>query len=82
MYFYKDDEQKLAALGYIKKLTAEKRFRRPIVTKVSELKGFFPAEDYHQDYLKNHPNEPYIVVNDQPKIVALKKQFPEKYIER
>ena len=79
---YKDGEQKIAALGFVKKLTAEKRFRRPIVTEVAELKGFYPAEDYHQDYLKLHPNEPYIVVNDQPKIVALKKQFPERYVER
>jgi peptide-methionine (S)-S-oxide reductase len=49
------------------------------VTKVSALKAFYRAEEYHQDYLKNNPNNPYIVMNDLPKLGALKKNFPELY---
>jgi peptide-methionine (S)-S-oxide reductase len=49
------------------------------VTQVAALRGFYPAEEYHQNYLAQHPNQPYIVINDQPKIAALKKQFPDAY---
>jgi peptide-methionine (S)-S-oxide reductase len=52
-----------------------------IVTQVVPLKGFYPAEGYHQDYLKRHPDDPYIVINDVPKIRNLKKDFPELYRE-
>ncbi len=75
--FYTSDEQKQAATDYIASLTKAKTFPKPIVTEVSALKEFYEAEAYHQDYLKNHPDEPYIVVNDQPKVAALKKQFPD-----
>lgn len=75
--FYTSDEQKKMASDYIESLTKAKAFAKPIVTEVSPLKQFFEAEKYHQDYLKRHPNEPYIVINDQPKVAALKKQFPE-----
>lgn len=75
--FYTSEEQKKLATDYIESLTKSKAFPKPIVTEVTPLKQFFDAEKYHQDYLKYHPDEPYIVINDQPKVAALKKQFPE-----
>ncbi|HEY6089233.1 MAG TPA: peptide-methionine (S)-S-oxide reductase MsrA [Gemmatimonadaceae bacterium] len=77
--FYNTPQQQQVAESYIKQLTAAKTFSRPIVTQVTKLRGFYPAEAYHQDYLVHHPNQPYIVINDQPKIAALKKQFPDLY---
>jgi peptide-methionine (S)-S-oxide reductase len=75
--FYVTDEQKAIADRYIQQLSDAKTFTRPIVTEVSHLKAFYPAEEYHQDYLKHHPDQPYIVINDQPKVRNLQKQFPE-----
>jgi len=75
--FYANDEQKQIAESYIKQLDGVKVFSERIVTQVSPLKAFYPAEDYHQDYLVNHPNEPYIVYNDMPKLVNLRKLLPE-----
>jgi peptide-methionine (S)-S-oxide reductase len=77
--FYNNAQQQQVAEAYIKQLTAAKTFSRPIVTQVAKLHGFYPAEAYHQNYLAEHPNQPYIVINDQPKIAALKKQFPDVY---
>jgi peptide-methionine (S)-S-oxide reductase len=77
--FFANDEQRNTAAAYIEKATAEKRFPQPIVTEVSALDKFYPAEAYHQDYLKHHPKEPYIVYNDLPKLAALKEKFPERY---
>ena len=54
-------------------------FGRPIVTEVAALKSFNEAEAYHQDYLVNHPDEPYIVINDMPKVENLKKELPGLY---
>ena len=75
--FYSDDEQKRVAEAYIKQLNDAKVFRRPIVTQVTALNGFYAAENYHQHYFDQHPNEPYIVYNDAPKVKELQKQFPE-----
>ncbi|MEO8074175.1 MAG: peptide-methionine (S)-S-oxide reductase MsrA [Acidobacteriota bacterium] len=80
--FYNSDEQKRAAQSYIDELTKEKVFSRPIVTQVVPLKDFYKAEDYHQNYLDNHPNQPYIVVNDKPKVENLQKQFPDLYVSK
>jgi peptide-methionine (S)-S-oxide reductase len=77
--FYNTPQQQRVAESYIKQLTTAKTFSRPIVTQVAKLRAFFPAEEYHQDYLAHHPNQPYIVINDQPKVAALKKQFPDIY---
>ena len=77
--FYKSPEQQRVAESYIKQLTEAKTFSRPIVTQVTKLEAFYPAEAYHQDYLVNHPNQPYIVINDKPKVEALKKHFPSIY---
>jgi peptide-methionine (S)-S-oxide reductase len=77
--FYATPEQKKIAEAYIAQLDAAKIYSQPIVTRVVPLQAFYPAEDYHQDYLKNHPFEPYIVINDQPKLTHLKKEFPDLY---
>jgi peptide-methionine (S)-S-oxide reductase len=74
--FYMNDEQKKVAEAYIQQLDAAHVFSHRIVTQVVPFKGFYPAEAYHQHYLQNHPDQPYIVYNDLPKLAALKKQFP------
>jgi peptide-methionine (S)-S-oxide reductase len=80
--FYATAAQKSATEAYIGQLTAAKAFRRAIVTQVVPLAGFYAAEAYHQDYLNHHPDEPYIVYNDWPKIDALRVQFPALYVAR
>lgn len=75
--FYTTPEQQAVAQAYIKQLDSAKVFRRPIVTKVVPLDGFYPAEAYHQNYLVNHRTNPYIVYNDLPKLDHLEKEFPE-----
>jgi len=79
--FYRNPQQQKAAEAYIKQLTAAKTFPAPIVTQVAALRGFYPAEEYHQDYLAHHPNQLYIVINDKPKVAALKAQFAADYRE-
>lgn len=80
--FTTSDEQKKVADAYIAQLNAAHVFKKPIVTKVSPLEGFFAAEAYHQDYLTLHPTQPYIAYNDIPKVENLKKLFAENYIEK
>lgn len=77
--FYTTPEQQQIAESYIQQLSKAKAFSRPIVTQVSALQAFYPAEDYHQQYFDHHPYEPYIVINDAPKVANLKKEFPELY---
>ena len=76
--FAQNDTQRNIANAYIAQLNAAGAFSAPIVTTVSTGQ-FFPAEAYHQDYLSLHPNSPYIVQNDLPKIGALKADFPDLY---
>ncbi len=76
---YSTEEQKRIATAYIEQLDAAKVYPRKIVTEVVPLKAFNRAEDYHQDYLKTHTDQPYIVYNDLPKLEHLKKQFPDLY---
>src|SRR5262249_40890288 len=71
--FYQNAEQKQAAESYVTKLTEEGKYPRKIVTEISPLKNFFEAEGYHQHYLTLHPDQPYIVYNDLPKLEHLKK---------
>jgi len=80
--FFTTPAQKTGAQGYIDQLTASKKFRRPIVTQVEPLAGFYKAEDYHQNYFDRHPDEPYIVYNDWPKVDGLRKEFPALYVEK
>jgi len=77
--FYHSDEQKRIAEAYIAQLDEAKVFRHRIVTQVVPLKAFYPAEAYHQDYFARHPDNPYIVYNDAPKLVHLREQFPNLY---
>jgi peptide-methionine (S)-S-oxide reductase len=77
--FYRNAQQEQVADSYIKQLTAAKTFSRPIVTQVAKLPAFYTAEEYHQNYLEQHPNQLYIVINDKPKVAALKKQFADIY---
>ena len=79
--FYANDDQKRLAEAYIAQLTQKKVFHGSIVTQVVPLKGFYRAEDYHQDYAYHNPSNPYIEVCDRPKIAALKKQFPDLFVE-
>ena len=79
--FYATPQQKKMAEEYIAQLEKQKVFSAPIVTKLEPLKAFYPAEEYHQDYLKQHPDNPYIIINDHPKIDHLAKEFPELYVK-
>ncbi|HVF48933.1 MAG TPA: peptide-methionine (S)-S-oxide reductase MsrA [Pyrinomonadaceae bacterium] len=80
--FYADAEQKRIAESYINQLTQAKVFARPIVTQVVALDAFYPAEDYHQDYAVHHPDEPYILYHDLPKVENLRKHFPDLYVAK
>jgi peptide-methionine (S)-S-oxide reductase len=80
--FYTSPEQERVAKAYIAQLDAAKTFSKPIVTEVSPLKGFFAAEDYHQNYLALHPDQPYIVINDLPKLASLRSELPELYAKK
>jgi peptide-methionine (S)-S-oxide reductase len=77
--FFASPAQQRVAQAYAAQLTQAKVFASPIATKIEPLKAFYAAEDYHQDYLIHHPNQPYIVFNDLPKIDALKRVYPEHY---
>jgi len=79
--FYADDEQTRVAAAYIVQLDKAQLFSRPIVTKLEALSGFYPAEDYHQDFAVLHPTYPYIVFNDLPKLDNLKRLFADVYRE-
>lgn len=77
--FYTSAEQQEIAHSYIRQLTDARTFSAPIVTQVVSLQQFYPAEEYHQNYLALHPYQPYIVFNDMPKLAQLRKQFPVLY---
>jgi peptide-methionine (S)-S-oxide reductase len=77
--FYSTDEQKRIAQAYIDQLNKAKVFPRPLATQLSALDSFHEAESYHQNYLANHRDEPYIVYNDLPKLENLRKEFPDLY---
>ncbi|MBE0613195.1 MAG: peptide-methionine (S)-S-oxide reductase MsrA [Burkholderiales bacterium] len=79
--FFTNDEQKRVTEAYIAQLQAARAFSGPIVTQVTPLKAFYEAEAYHQDYLARNPNEPYIIINDLPKIARLQQQFPALYVD-
>ena len=79
--FYVNDDQQRIAKAYIAQLDTAKIFPKPIVTQVTPLKGFYRAEDYHQDYALYHEDNPYIQICDRPKIAALKEQFPDLFVD-
>jgi peptide-methionine (S)-S-oxide reductase len=76
--FPQNAEQSRQAKMFIARLDASHAFKRPIATKI-ESGGFYPAEAYHQDYARKHPFYPYIVVNDRPKVAALKAKYPSLF---
>jgi peptide-methionine (S)-S-oxide reductase len=77
--FFKTPAQRRIAEAYVAQLAKARVFDQPIATKIEQEKGFYPAEDYHQDFLIHNPNYPYIVINDLPKIDALKRVYPQLY---
>jgi peptide-methionine (S)-S-oxide reductase len=79
--FFSDASQQKIALAYIAQLEQAHVFKGHIVTHVDPLKGFYPAEGYHQDFLVRNPHYPYIVYNDLPKIANLKREFPQVYVD-
>ena len=79
--FFTNDEQRKISTAYIAQLNAAGVFRKPIVTEVTPLKGFYDGESYHQDYALRNPDNPYIQVCDRPKIDALRREFPELFQE-
>jgi peptide-methionine (S)-S-oxide reductase len=80
--FYADDTQKNIAQAYIKQLDAAHVYPKPIVTRVDPLRGFYPAEGYHQDFLVHNPTQGYIAYNDIPKVENFKRLFPDWYSEK
>jgi peptide-methionine (S)-S-oxide reductase len=80
--FYADPTQQKIAQDYIVQLQQAQVFKRPVVTRVDPLQGFYPAEGYHQDYLYRNPHQPYIAFNDLPKIESLKRVFPDIYRDK
>jgi peptide-methionine (S)-S-oxide reductase len=75
--FVANADQRAAAKAEIDRLTVEHRFSAPIVTKLETFKAFYPAEAYHRHYAALHPDDMYIVINDAPKVAALKKTYPQ-----
>jgi peptide-methionine (S)-S-oxide reductase len=80
--FYASDEQKKVAEAYIAQLDKAHVFSAPIVTKLEPLRGFYAAENYHQDYATLHPSSPYIAFNDLPKVENLKQLFTADYRDK
>ena len=80
--FYASENQKRISEAYVEQLNAAKVFGGPIVTQIVPLDAFYPAEDYHQDYVDHHPENLYIAINDLPKVENLKKQFPALFTEK
>lgn len=80
--FASDGSQMTLAKSYIEQMSRAGTFSRPIATTVEALNGFYPAEAYHQDFLVMHPGNPYIMINDQPKVENLKRLFPNLYRDK
>jgi len=79
--FVQSEEEKAVAAAYIAQLDAAKVYPEPIVTTLEKFDAFYPAEQYHQDYLTLNPNQPYIAINDIPKVEALRELFPAVWSE-
>ena len=79
LVFYRNDTQQKTADAYLAELEHTKAYGGPIVTKLEPLAAFYPAEEYHQHYMALHPDAPYIVYNDAPKLIQLRQRFPAWY---
>jgi peptide-methionine (S)-S-oxide reductase len=77
--FFTSDSQQHIAKAYIDQLNSAKVYPQPIVTEVTAYSAFYPAEDYHQDFAEKNPYNTYIMMNDAPKVVNLKKDLPDLY---
>jgi peptide-methionine (S)-S-oxide reductase len=80
--FIANGEQERVARAYIEQLQSVRAFEEPIVTTLERLEGFYPAEAEHQDYATRNPRQPYIVMNDRPKLLHLQQQFPSLFKNR
>lgn len=80
--FFADADQQRIAAAYIAQLDRAGVLRRPIATEVTRLDGFHAAEEYHQDYAARNPDDPYIRINDAPKVAALRRDFPALFVGR
>ena len=80
--FFGNPDQQRATSAYIARLTQARTYPHPIVTQVAALSTFYPAEGYHQNYFDTHPDQPYIVYNDKPKVEHLRQQFPQLYLAK
>jgi peptide-methionine (S)-S-oxide reductase len=80
--FFDNSEQQRVAQAYIEQLNQAKVFPAPIVTQIAQLKAFYPAESYHQDYAAHHPENPYIMICDLPKLKNFKEEFPDLYVPK
>ena len=78
--FFTTPEQQKIAVAYIAQLDKANTFGKPVVTLIAPLQGFYKAENYHQNYAAQHPDNPYIAINDTPKVSELKKRFPQFYV--
>jgi peptide-methionine (S)-S-oxide reductase len=74
--------QAKVAKAYIAQLNGAHVYGSPIVTTIEPGKKFYPAEGYHQNFLTTHPDYPYIVINDLPKIDDLRQLFPAQYASK
>jgi peptide-methionine (S)-S-oxide reductase len=80
--FIMNAEQRRQAQAFIARLTAEHRFNAPIVTKLEAYTGFYPAEAYHRNFVALHRDYPYVVINDLPKLAALRQDYPRLVAEK
>jgi peptide-methionine (S)-S-oxide reductase len=80
--FYFNEEQRAAAQTYIDAINKSKNMPDPVATQLVPFKAFYEAEDYHQNFVKLHPDHPYVVYNDLPKLQALKERYPDLYVDK
>jgi peptide-methionine (S)-S-oxide reductase len=80
--FFSNTDQQRIAQSYVDQLNQSKVFSQPIVTQIVPLKAFYRAEDYHQNYATEHPDNPYIAMFDLPKLKNLQQQFPSLYVAK
>ena len=80
--FYTTEDQKKISEAYVQQLDSAGVFGHPIVTQIVPLNAFYPAEEYHQDYIDHHPENMYIVINDYPKVENLRKYYPALFVEK
>jgi peptide-methionine (S)-S-oxide reductase len=74
--FYTTAAQRAASEQYIAQMQRAHTYSAPVVTKIAALSGFYPAEQYHQDFVAHNPDNPYVVFNDKPKLANLRQRFP------